>query len=238
MVPHMDELDLPLPIALRPGVVDAIVGGIRHAYETVANRHDPDDGFDGQTFGFSVYRVSWWHIERMLDQVPDVLYARPNHSLRIVADDYAISGVYRGGDRLDYDVHSFDFEAGTLTRAQAPRNNALQVPLFKSDDDAILAVESAEVIHELTVVHCGNPEDGCNAVFLGAPIFDVETGESRWVWVRRVYQLDLGELGGLDDGGRGVPPLEPDGAPYPGYDQMPEPTVPLEPVASDEPVQQ
>ena len=214
----MDDIDAPLPIALRDEVVDAIVGGTCHAYAVVADRHDQEEGFDGQTFGFNVYRTSWHHIEHQLDDVPDAHHARPNHSLRIVADGYAISGVYRGGDRPNYNVSNFDFEAGTPTRSQAPHHN-MQLLLFGEEDE--VAVRTAEVAQELTVVHCGNPEDGCTEIFVGAAVFNVDLGRSRWEWVRRIYCADLEVLADR--------PSTPDTpSPYPGYDEIPEPSVSVE----------
>jgi hypothetical protein len=128
-----------------PGVADVLVGALLAAldrsYSAAAARHDELEGFDGQTFGFTAYRLSWFQIEQALAGLDGFQVSRPNNSLRIVAGDFAIH-VYRAGSDETADIQNPGFLDGTPTKLSVVSSNSLQLTLFQSEEDVERSLSS------------------------------------------------------------------------------------------------
>jgi hypothetical protein len=189
----MNYLDQPLPIEIRQEVLDALIAGLRVGHRVATDNHKPDLGFDGFTYGTTAWRLSTRWIIHEISLLPNASAREITNSLRVFADGFIIS-VYAGGSDLNWDLDTFDFDRGTPTKRAIPRRNALNLQLSFDDlEDPIL--QTPEALDELTVVHCGNPQDELAAVYVGAAIFDEEFGRSRWAWSRRIFRFDA--VGGV-----------------------------------------
>lgn len=184
----MTDLHPDLPVSVRNEVLGAVLAGLRIGHRTAAEMHEPDLGMDGFTYGTMAWRVSTHWIISEIGLVPDASAREISNSLRVFADDFVIS-VYAGGADLSWDPYTFDFDRGTQSKRSIPRRNSFSLQLaFEDLDDP--ALQAPGVLDELTIVHCGNPQDELVAVYVGASIFDEESGRSRWAWLRQVFRFD------------------------------------------------
>jgi len=168
---------------------DTVVPVIRQAYDINASRFDPLVGDDTSTFGFSVYRNSWYLIEQALKPVSGWLTARPDGSLRMSGFGYLVHS-YRHGWDEEADVNAFrlDDPAHSLTKQQiAQINGQLMLNLQMARDTAS---DSVEGLPHLVVIHAGNPDDGCCGVWIGAPIPSEQVIDSVWAWIEPLWLIE------------------------------------------------
>lgn len=195
----MDHLTRALPPDLVDDFLSAVLKAIRRAYDIDAGRYDESVGDDALTFGIDNYRHVWFHLEDELRDLDPrrISSSRPNGSLAIQVCSRRVR-VYRGGSTERIDIHAFDFEQGSLTKASLATENQLVLDLVTAGGTP--SDEGLDQLVELAVVHTGNPEDACCAVWIGAPCLpSAANGASTWGWVQRVWcidrpdELDLGE---------------------------------------------
>lgn len=207
----MSELYDDLPTNLPTSFLDAVVAGARRAHEIAARNFNELEGSDGVTFGVDRYRFSWFWIARKLDSVPGVATRHPTTSFHAVVDDKIIR-FYNGGRDRQWDPNTFDF-TDTPRRARAGKNNADQLAF-----DLDLGGESVDVAGatDLIVTYSGNPLRGCEAVHVGAPVWDAGTDIQSWAWMKPLWVLEPGSGGGAAATSTPDLPTQP-----PGYSDLP-----------------
>lgn len=173
-----------LPVQLPPALLDAVVRGARYGHDIAARSHVEEEGWDATTFGVNRYRLSWRWIGTFAAEVPGVGVTYPDQCLRLRWDRFEL-GFYNGGSGADWDVRTFDFGA-TARRAEV---GILNQPSFPG-----LELEPADLQH-LLVVYAGSPSNGCEAVYIGAPIADPRTGHTSWAWIEPIWRFDPSQPG-------------------------------------------
>lgn len=81
-------------------------------------------------------------------------------------------------------------------------------------------------LSELVIVHAGNPEEGCCGIWIGAPIAPEEIESSPWAWLEPLWLAEVEDIESVVD-------ASPKAA-TPRHDQLPEPTIVLEPIPEEE----
>jgi hypothetical protein len=168
-----------LPVELPPPLLEAIVEGARYGHDIAARSHVEEEGWDATTFGVNRYRLSWHWIGVYAGGVPDVGVTYPDQCLRLRWDRFEL-GFYNGGSGPDWDIRAFDF-AATARRAEVGVLNQPTLPGME--------VVPADLQH-LLIVYAGSPANGCEAVYLGAPITESSSGQTSWAWVEQVWRFD------------------------------------------------
>lgn len=168
-----------LPVQIPAPLLDAIVRGAQRGHDIAARSHVEEEGWDATTFGVNRYRLSWHWIGTYAADVPGVDVTYPDQCLRLRWDRFEL-GFYNGGSGLDWDVNSFDFGA-TARRAEV---GILNQPSFPG-----MEFVPADLQH-LLVVCSGSPSQGCEAVYVGAPITDPATGHTSWAWIEPIWRFD------------------------------------------------
>lgn len=182
----MDSDDAPFEEARRV-VVDEIVPILRRVYGQNARRHDPLIGDDGMTFGTNVYRNSWAQIEERIAEIDGWESSRPEGSLLVTNGRERIHLYKAGGDEfVDMTQFRLDGAQASDTQLQIARSNQLVLDLFPNKP---LGQEATVELSEFVVVHAGNSDDGCCAVWFGAPA--ASQSASPWAWgPQTVWQLN------------------------------------------------
>jgi hypothetical protein len=99
---------------------------------------------------------------------------------------------------------------------------ALELPGVTGND---LNDEQLDRLNELAIVHAGNPDDGCCAIWIGAPrSVSTPNGCSTWAWVEPIYCIER-----IEQPGSGASPQLP-----PAHTDLTSPDVPLELREDDE----
>ncbi len=216
----MPPTELPGPLLILSG---AVVPVVRQAYDINAARFDPLVGDDTSTFGFSVYRNSWYLIEQALKAVSGWLTARPDGSLRMSGSGYLVHCYRHGWDeKADVNAFRLDDPAHSLTKQQiAQINGQLMFNLQMAADPPTGSVEG---LPHLVVIHAGNPDDGCCGVWIGAPIPSEQVIDSVWAWIKPLWLIErpqTAEEPSLDLGD------------VPRHDELAEPEVDVRPLDVD-----
>lgn len=173
-----------LPVQLPSVLLDAVVSGARYGHEIAARSHVEEEGWDATTFGVNRYRLSWHWIGLYAGEVPGVDVTYPDQCLRVRWDRFEL-GFYNGGSGAGWDIRSFDF-AATARRAEVGILNQSTLP----------GMELAPVdLQHLLVVYAGSPSNGCEAVYIGAPIADPRTGHTSWAWIEPLWRFDPNQPG-------------------------------------------
>jgi hypothetical protein len=220
----MDSKDIPVSLAQ---LLDTIVPAIRRAYEVNAERHDQMVGDDLTTFAIAVYRNSWYLIEEAVQELDDWSTSRPEGSL-VVTNGHHRVHVYRAGPNefVDLDALRFDHESASITKRSIAGSNSQQLA-FQFEElerEALVAAAAQQTtdLHEIVVLHAGNPDDAMCAVWIGAPVANATPSASPWAWKCPVTTVRRSE----------APPEQAAKAfEIPRHDQMPEPDLALSPVA-------
>lgn len=173
-----------LPVQLPDVLLEAVVKGARYGHDIAARSHVEEEGWDATTFGVNRYRLSWYWISTFTAEVPGVDVTYPDQCLRLRWDRFEL-GFYNGGSGADWDVRSFDF-AATARRAEV---GVLNQPTLPGMEPA-----PADLQH-LLVVYAGSPSNGCEAVYVGAPIADPRTGHTSWAWIEPIWRFDPSQPG-------------------------------------------
>lgn len=200
---------------------EAVVPAIRQAYDINANRFDPLVGDDTSTFGFNVYRNSWYLIEQALKSQAGWLTARPDGSLRMAGSGYLVHS-YRHGSHENVDLNAFrlDDPAHSLTKQQIAQVNGQLVLDLEESGVSVDAAALDELPH-LVVIHAGNHDDGCCGVWIGAPLPSERVVNDIWAWIEPLWLIDRPETSAempLD-----LPNVTP-------HDELPEPEVDVRPL--------
>lgn len=157
----------------------AVVHGARYGHDIAARAHIEEEGWDATTFGVNRYRLSWRWIDAYSRAVPGVQVTYPDQCLRVRWGGFEL-GFYNGRGGADRDVRSFDF-AATARRAEVGRLNQPTLPGME--------IVPAELQH-LLVAYAGSPANGCEAIYVGAPIADPATKYTSWAWIEPIWQFD------------------------------------------------
>jgi hypothetical protein len=217
----MDRIRRVLPANVSEEFLQRVEKAIRRAYDIDAGRYDESVGDDTVTFGIDNYRHVWFHLEQELADLDPahVATARPAGSLAITVGSKRVR-VYRGGLDERLDIHAFDFEEGhSLTKASLASDNQMVLDLAAAAGTP--PEEVLDQLVELAIVHAGNPEDGCCAIWLGAPRTPAtQNSGSTWAWVEPVWMLERARRQ-LVLGGERAP------APAVAHTDLREPDVPL-----------
>lgn len=162
----------------------AIVTAIRRAYANNAERHDPLAGDDAVVFGVAIYRHSWHLLETAIDELEHWQSARPSGSLVVTGAGLRIH-CYRHGQNADVDLDAFRLDSPEMseTKRLIAQTNTQQLVLF--DDTPAPTPDRA--LSDLVIVHAGNPDDGCCAIWLGAPIATETINTSPWAWIEPLW---------------------------------------------------
>jgi hypothetical protein len=209
-------VDHTLPIALPPSLVDLVVEKTLFAGEVAQRSYSEQDKWDMTAFGVLLWRLIWNHVEDSLRDAGAPVWYEEN-SLKFDLNGYVCS-LYAGGHDRDWDVHTYDFARTPKRRAASSPNEDRLFPLSSLDRD--LAGDPTE-LRNLTFVYCGDPHVGTAAIYLGAPVRQVD--DFRWGWVRCLYRQSDG--GGAERGSA---------ARYPGFVDQPNPEFSIQPKVSDD----
>lgn len=162
---------------------DRLVSALRHVYAINSERYDAELGDDGLTFGVMVWRNSWFQLEAAVQDLPEVVTARPDGSLVMRIGDVRLH-TYKVGNTEELNINNVRI-SGTATKDKIVHSNAEQLQLFST-------MAPASGPPNLVFVHAGNSFDGLCAAWVGAPTED-EAGPS-WHWVETIYQIPPGEI--------------------------------------------
>lgn len=214
-----------LPDAFQP-IGEAAVAVIQRAYDFNVERHDPLIGDDAVVFGFGVYRNSWFMLEQEIENLDGWSSARPSGSLVITGAGLRLH-VYRHGDDADVDLDGFrlDDARTSVTKRMIAESNTLQLSFPGMETTGQAPARADRTLSELVIVHAGNPEDGCCGIWIGAPIAADEIKLSPWAWIEPLWLADSGDAATSEH--EQVAPVTP------RHDELPEPVIALEPVASE-----
>jgi len=191
---------------------------LRRVYDFNAERHDQMVGDDAIVFGVSIYRNSWFVLERLIEDLDGWKSARPDGSLVICGAGYRIH-VYRYGQDEDVDLDSFRLDAGTSeTKRSIAVTNGVQLTLDLEPTPGPDTDEPDLDLRELVIVHAGNPDDGCCGVWIGAPIPADEVNLSPWYWIAPIWRIERPLAGDS----------QADRASRLRHDQLPEPEIAVE----------
>lgn len=177
-----------VPAELRESVDALFVRPIQRSYRFNRDRFEPDQGDDATTFGMAVYRNSWFQIEQAAATIDGFSTARPQGSLRVEGHGRSVH-VYRHGSTAGVDLDSFrlDDAAASATQAMIVANNTNQLTLELGDDFDAPPVDVTQVLHDLVVLHAGNPDDACQGVWMGAPVQTEHASGSPWAWIEPLW---------------------------------------------------
>lgn len=210
-----------------PLLSDAAIAAIRRAYDINAERHDPEAGDDAVVFGIAVYRNSWFLLEREVEALEGWTSARPCGSLLITGSGLRVH-VYRHGQNADVDIEAFrlDDARASATQRLIAESNTMQLVLPMPLGEARPAPEPDSDLAELVIIHAGNPDDGCCAIWIGAPIKSEEITTSPWAWIASIWTAEPIDASGT----AGIVPDEA----RPRHYELPEPEIVLEAVEEDD----
>ena len=205
-------------------------------YRANVDRYDETLGDDKITFGSLVYRNSWFQLERDLPvSHPDVRVDRPNGSLTIHTPGPGLK-VYKGGSGPTFEIEEYDPESGSVTKQRTVELNERQLTLFNPDSTHFAGnIDAGLAAPVWFVVHYGNPVDGFLGMGIGAPR-QSSIEDPQWLFTFLLPDLCADRGCGEDPNAAGgvsvaPSPLLPSG---PSYDQMPEPTIRIEPISVDD----
>jgi hypothetical protein len=188
----MDSPDLPVGLS---DFTTPAARELRHVYDLNSDRHDPLIGDDAIVFGVSIYRNSWYVLERLVEDLDGWTSSRPEGSLVISGTGYRIH-VYRHGQNEEVDLDSFRLDDGVSeTKRSIAVSNGAQLTLeFEPlpSDEARSADQSE--LRELVIIHAGNPDDGCCGVWIGAPVPADEIRLSPWHWIEPLWLIERSSL--------------------------------------------
>ena len=176
-------------------LADTFVPVFKRVYDINAARHDPLVGDDGVTFGSLMYRNSWFQIEQALSGVDGWSTARPDGSLTITHGDQRYHVYSCGPDEaVDVDAFRLDDASASLTKRAIVSANSSQMRLaleFAADPSVALSPEVG--LNELVIIHAGNPDDGCCAVWVGAALAVGDTSGSPWASIVQLWCIERSE---------------------------------------------
>ena len=205
------------------GLPEIVVPTLRRVYDLNASRHDELAGDDASTFAFNVYRNSWFWLEQEFAGQDGWKTARPYGSLVISKEGYRVHS-YRWGQNEQVDLEAFrldEADASSTKRQIAETNGQLRLAFEIAESTA----KARPDLHDLVIVHAGNPEDGCCGVWIGAPIPANELTVSPWAWRESLWIIE-----------RSAQPTdsERETEPVVRHDELAEPDVEVVPVEDDE----
>ena len=199
-------------------------------YRTNVDRHDKALGDDPITFGALVYRNSWAQIEWNLPvHHADVRVDRPDGSLTIYTGGPELK-VYKGGSGPKFELEEYNPDSGSVTKRRTVERNERQLSLFPDSTHFAGSIDAGLAAPVWFVVHYGNPQDGFLGMGIGAPR-QSSIEDPLWMFTFPLPDLCADRVCGEapDAGDVSVAP-SPN---LPSYDQIPEPTIRIEPISKD-----
>ncbi|MDQ7814191.1 MAG: hypothetical protein RDU25_00070 [Patescibacteria group bacterium] len=189
--------------AFTDDVKRAIVRATQEAYEIVRERHDEELGFNANTFGYNVYHVGKYQLEKYCK--------RTGGKLERVDELKTLFRVQGGGYTVGF--YKVGSTAGNIWESfPTSENGAMSVndqgqPILLGLEDAM--VDSVEDLRYAVVAHMGNPRDGLCAVYICIPI-QTEFGKiKRWGFAEEIYKLDREAVGPIPPQPSALPPETP-----------------------------
>lgn len=168
--------------AFPKAVKESIVAAVKKAYEFARESHDESVGFNAQTFGYIVYHLGRFQLERLckesdgrLERVEDMgaLFRFQNGHYRL--------GFYKVGRNASEDI----WEA-LPSSDNGGVSGDMGEQLFLDGLDLELS-ERVDQQRYVVVAHLGNPDGGLGAVYLCIP-GRVELGKiTRWGYVEPLF---------------------------------------------------
>lgn len=138
-------------------IVAACVRALRVAYDAVAERHDPDEGSNNETFGFTLYHFG---VKRLKEAFGDrdlgVKCGKVNNAFRMFIGPYQI-GCYKVGESEHDDIAT-----------SFPGNDGAAAELVESQLwlPGVPKTRGVERAKKVVIAHLGNPDDGFRALYL------------------------------------------------------------------------
>ncbi len=203
---------------------------IADVYRTNVDRHDKGLGDDAITFGALVYRNSWAQLEWSLPaQHAEVRVERPDGSLTIYTGGPELK-VYKGGSGPTFEIEEYNPDSGSLTKRRTVERNERQLSLFPDTTSFAGGIGAGLDAPVWFVVHYGNSEDGFLGMGIGAPR-QSSTEDPQWLFTYLIPDLCAARGCTESPDARDIS-VEPSRH-RPPYDQMPEPTIRIEPISSN-----
>jgi hypothetical protein len=152
--------------------------------------------------------------------------ARPSGSLVVTGAGLRVH-IYRHGADAEVDLDSFrlDDARASATQRLIAESNSLQMLLPGLEASTEQSNPVDQELPELVILHAGNPEDGCCAIWIGAPIAADEIRRAPWAWIEPLW---LAEPSGSE-----TCATEPGLPSMPRHAELPEPVIALEPIVDD-----
>lgn len=174
--------DTALSAVLTGPVRDALIAAVQRAYHTVSTKyHDPDDGCDGQSFGYMVWKVLENEIRLLAERDP---------ALGITIEPHAFLFRFRVGG-FQFAIHSLGPTAVKNIDDSFPNNRCASGRL--AVDNIYLRLElgdDAYIPHSLVIGHIGNPESGCEQVWVVEPTDSHKGAIIAWGFRRELWRWD------------------------------------------------
>lgn len=200
-------------------------------YRTNVDRHDRALGDDPITFGALVYRNSWAQIEESLTKLHDDVWAeRPDGSLTIHTGGPELK-VYKGGSGPKFELEEYNPDSGSVTKRRTVARNEHQLSLFPESVDSAGIIEAGLAAPVWFVVHYGNPEDGFLGMGIGAPRQSSSLEDPQWMFTFTLPDLCADRGCSVDQYAGDVSVAASPN--FPSYEEMPEPTIRIEPISID-----
>lgn len=142
---------------------DAIMRALQSAYDENCRRHSPEDlGDNNVTFGVAVSQNLRFLLERELEGIPGVDFARPRGSFAVVIDRKFELYFYKAPPGV-FDIRALRLDA-SRTQVELVGANTNQLSLFDPDPEG-----DADELRRLACIHFGDPLEGLHRADVGAP---------------------------------------------------------------------
>lgn len=151
------------------------------AYAKVATKyHDPSDGCDAQSFGFMVWKVFKNEI---------VLTARDAAHGIVIESDTAAFRFHIG--RFRFGIYGLGWRAVDHIDSSFPNNDGGAGELaFDNVQYHLELGDEAYIPRSLIIGHIGNPESGCEQVWVAEPYHTSAGAISGWGWSKLLWRFD------------------------------------------------
>lgn len=166
-------------------IVAEYVGALGVAYDATAERHDPHEGSNNETFGVTVYHFK---VKRLTEAFRDgslgVTCRKVNNAFRMFVGPYIV-GCYRVGESEQDDISS-----------SFPGNEGAAAELVESQLwlCGVPKTQGVERAKKLVIAHLGNPDEGLRAIYLCVPGRMRGDRICEWAYTSLLWRADLATM--------------------------------------------
>ncbi len=160
------------------------ISSLQEAYHIVAQGHLEDDGFNNNTFGFSIYHVGKHQLRKRMSELVDVVsLVSDKPRFRLSVGEYEV-GCYKVGNNVSNNIWtSFPSSDGATKKVELTSF----LPGFEHPD--LLASK------HIILAHMGNPDDLLSSAYLCIPMsLGVDDRISEWAYVQQIFDAESDEL--------------------------------------------